>query len=86
MQKEADVAGEQDAGKRGREDEDGSEPKRIRSGEMSAYLKKLLEEELKIIPFATVRCFAYTHVMQILALLILCVIPFSKVVSVYILS
>lgn len=43
-----------EAGKRTRSDEDLAAAKRIRSGETGAYLKRLLDEEVKIIPFATV--------------------------------
>ena len=44
-----------ESGKRAREDEIGAEAKRVRSGDANAYLKKLLDEESKIAPFASVR-------------------------------
>ena len=46
---------EQEGGKRARQDDEGANAKRLRSGDTASYLKTLLEEEIKIIPFATVR-------------------------------
>ena len=43
-----------EAGKRTRDEEEHAAAKRVRSGDTEAYLKRLLDEEVKIIPFATV--------------------------------